>query len=435
MTEKKAKYHYLPGFGNHHSTEAKPDALPKNQNSPQVCPYGLYAEQLSGTAFTVPRDRNQRTWFYRIRPSVVHTPFKKLEIKDSHFTNDFSKCTPNPNQFRWMPFPYPDKPTDFVEGLKTVAGSGDVSGKSGMAIHYYTVTASMENKSFFNSDGDFLIVPQTGTLDIQTEFGFMEVAPGEICVIQRGMQFSVKVSGPSRGYICEVYAGHFRIPDLGPIGANGCANPRDFLYPVAAYEEKNVQWHMVNKFMGNFFVAEKDHSPYNVVAWHGNYAPYKYDLSAFNAMNSVSFDHPDPSIFTVLTCPSNEPGVAICDFVLFPPRWTVSEHTFRPPYYHRNLMSEYMGLIRGVYEAKEEGFVPGGGSLHSCMTPHGPDATTFEKASTTEMKPAKLPENTLAFMFESTLLFHITDYAQKTSIDDDYWKCWQGLKSNFRQTP
>jgi len=291
----------------------------------------------------------------------------------------------------------------------------------------------MVDKSFYNSDGDMLIVPQQGALDIITEFGKLFVEPGEICVIQRGIQFQVALSDRrSRGYILEVYNNHFRIPDLGPIGANGCSNPRDFLFPTAAYEDRTCNWKMVNKFLGQLFEANMDHSPFNVVAWHGNFVPYKYNLARFNAMNSVTFDHPDPSIFTVLTCPSNEPGVAVADFVIFPPRWAVAEHTFRPPYYHRNCMSEYMGLIRGVYEAKQEGFVPGGASLHSCGTPHGPDATTFQKATSAELKPVHLAEDTLAFMFESSYMFYVTDYAQQYKVDVNYYKCWQELKSQFK---
>eukprot|EP01118_Nematostelium_gracile_P008877 TRINITY_DN2965_c0_g1_i1.p1 TRINITY_DN2965_c0_g1~~TRINITY_DN2965_c0_g1_i1.p1 ORF type:complete len:443 (-),score=100.19 TRINITY_DN2965_c0_g1_i1:20-1348(-) len=427
------KYKYQPGFGNHFSSEALPNSLPADQNSPQQCPYGLYSEQLSGTAFTVPRANNQRTWFYRIKPSVCHLPFKPMDSSVAPLlTNDFSKCVPNPNQLRWKPYTIPTEETDFVQGLKTIAGAGDTSAKHGLAVHIYTCNTSMKDKSFYNSDGDLLIVPQQGTLEIRTEFGMIEAFSGEIVVIQRGIQFQVNVSEPSRGYILEVYNGHFKLPDLGPIGANGLANPRDFQTPIAAYEDRECQFTVVNKFLGKLFSTTKDHSPFNVVAWHGNYAPYKYDLSKFCAMNSVSFDHPDPSIFTVLTCASQEPGVAIADFVIFPPRWAVAENTFRPPYYHRNCMSEYMGLIRGMYEAKEEGFVPGGGSLHSCMTPHGPDTPTFEKASTAELKPVRLPENTLAFMFESTLLFHVTEFAQDGNLDKDYYKCWEGLQKHFK---
>eukprot|EP01114_Cavostelium_apophysatum_P003957 TRINITY_DN1408_c0_g1_i1.p1 TRINITY_DN1408_c0_g1~~TRINITY_DN1408_c0_g1_i1.p1 ORF type:complete len:442 (-),score=98.04 TRINITY_DN1408_c0_g1_i1:43-1368(-) len=427
------KYRYHSGFGNHFASEALPGALPKGQNTPQKCPYGLYAEQLSGTAFTVPRVNNQRSWFYRIRPSVCHKPLERVEQKSKLLTNDFTKCAPNPNQLRWQPFDIPssENPTDFVEGLMTICGTGDVSLKTGLAVHLYLANTSMKDKSFYNSDGDFLIVPQQGTLNVQTEFGWMEVAPGEICVVQRGIQFSVNIDGPSRGYICEVYSGHFRLPDLGPIGANGLANPRDFHTPVAAYESRECKWTVVNKFQGQLFQTEKDHSPYNVVAWHGNYAPYKYNLADFCPVNAVSYDHLDPSIFTVLTCPSPEVGIAVADFVIFPPRWTVQEHTFRPPYYHRNLMSEYMGLIKGVYEAKQEGFLPGGGSLHSCMTPHGPDTATFEKASQGEQTPVKIKDDTLAFMFESSYMFSITDHAQKHNIDKGYYLCWQGLQSHF----
>ncbi|EFA82917.1 homogentisate 1,2-dioxygenase [Heterostelium album PN500] len=428
--QRPSKYQYQSGFGNSFESEAVKGSLPYGQNTPQRVANGLYAEQLSGNAFTVPRAQQQRSWLYRIRPGVCHTPlvpFEKPTLLDS-------ACSiVNPNQLRWKPFPIPEKKHDFVEGLITIAGAGHASVRHGIAIHIYTANENMVNKSFYNSDGDFLIVPQQGTLDIQTEFGFLEVHSGEICVIQRGVTFSVNVpDGPSRGYICEVFGAHFRLPDLGPIGSNGLANPRDFLSPVAAFEDVQVQHVKINKFLGKLFTATQDHSPFNVVAWHGNYCPYKYDLNLFCAVNSVTFDHLDPSIFTVLTAPTNEPGVAAADFVIFPPRWLVQENTFRPPYYHRNCMSEFMGLIRGVYEAKKEGFLPGGGSLHSCMTPHGPDADTFNGAIGAELKPTKIPDVALAFMFESSLILGISDYANKNFIDDDYWKCWQNIANNFK---
>jgi len=320
-----------------------------------------------------------------------------------------------------------------VEGLISIAHAGDPSVKHGVAVHVYVANVSMKEKCFYNSDGDFLIVPQQGALDIQTEFGHLYVPSGQIAVIQRGICFSVSLpDGPSRGYICEVYGAHFKLPDLGPIGANGLANPRDFLHPVAAYDaEREIKFTKVNKFLGKLFTTTQDFSPFNVVAWHGNYVPYKYDLASFCAVNSVSYDHLDPSIFTVLTSPTNEAGVAAADFVIFPPRWLVTEHTFRPPYFHRNCMSEFMGLIRGVYEAKQEGFLPGGASLHSCMTPHGPDRETFEKASNGDLKPVKIPDTALAFMFESSLLFHITPWAHTHQIDDKYHLVWHDLKSNF----
>ncbi|KAJ1718524.1 hypothetical protein LPJ53_006475, partial [Coemansia erecta] len=371
-------YEYQSGFGNHFSSSALPNALPVGQNTPQVCPYGLYAEQLSGTAFTVGRSGNQRSWLYRIRPSVMHRPFTRYQ--ENPFvvgTFDGQTSTVTPTQIRWLPFDIPENSVDFVDGLRTLGGAGDPAVKNGLAVHIYTASRSMDRRAFCSSDGDILLVPQQGRLDITTEFGKLMVAPNEIAVIQRGMRFAVSVpDGPSRGYMLEVYDGHFELPDLGPIGANGLANPRDFQTPTAQYVNQTEEWTIVNKFQGCLFAATQDHSPFDVVAWHGNYAPYKYNLSYFNVVGSVSFDHIDPSVFTVLTCKSAHPGTAIADFVIFPPRFEVQMGTFRPPYFHRNCMSEFMGLIHGSYEAKRGKFLPGGASLHSTMTPHGPDAAT-----------------------------------------------------------
>uniref|UniRef100_A0A0K0EZD4 Homogentisate 1,2-dioxygenase n=1 Tax=Strongyloides venezuelensis TaxID=75913 RepID=A0A0K0EZD4_STRVS len=427
---------YQTGFGNEFATEDPrcPGVLPEGQNSPQVCNYGLYAEQLSGTAFTVGRKDNQRTWFYRIRPSVIHNPFVPLPNEEiPYFTNDGSKVHSNPNQLRWHPHPLPEngKNIDFVQSLYTVCGAGDVRSRNGIYIHLYACNASMKNKVFYNSDGDFLIVPQEGSLFITTEFGRLKVDPLEIVVIPQGIRFSVNVTGPSRGYILEVFGTHFQLPDLGPIGANGLANPRDFEYPVAWYEDKDDVHYIISKFQGEFFTATQDHSPFDVVGWHGNYAPYKYNLTKFMVINTVSFDHCDPSIFTVLTAPSTKTGVAIADFVIFPPRWGVAEHTFRPPYYHRNCMSEYMGLIKGVYEAKEGGFKPGGGSLHSMMTPHGPDNTCFEVNSNAKLVPQRVAENTMSFMFESSLNMGITKHGLQNNLDSNYHKDWLPLKKHF----
>lgn len=426
---------YLTGFGSEFSSEDPrcPGSLPVGQNSPQVCPYGLYAEQLSGTAFTCPREYNKRSWFYRIRPCVQHTPFQRF--KGGNMTADWNSNHPNPNQMRWNPFDLPKSGTvDFVEGLNTICGAGDPKARHGMAIHIYSCNASMTDRAMYNSDGDFLIVPELGSLYIVTEFGRLFVEPNEICVIQQGMRFSVEVSGPSRGYVLEVYDAHFVLPSLGPIGANGLANPRDFQTPTAWYEDRDsVVYTVVNKYQGALFHATQDHSPFDVVAWHGNYVPYKYNLLNFMTVNTVSFDHCDPSIFTVLTCPSVRPGIAIADFVIFPPRWAVAEHTFRPPYYHRNCMSEFMGLIHGSYEAKEGGFVPGGASLHSMMTPHGPDAKCFEGASKAKLVPERVGDGSLAFMFESSLSLAVTQWGEHTcqKLDQDYYRCWQAIKKNF----
>lgn len=443
---------YLSGFGNEFSSEALPGALPEGQNNPRVCPYGLYTEQLSGTAFTAPRAANKRTWLYRIRPSVTHQPFQPLSFPSETLTADFSRAVVTPNQLRWRPFPIPcpdeQHPVDFVRGLFTICGAGSTGMKDGYAIHIYTASASMTDCCLTNADGDFLIVPQQGSLLIDTEFGRMRIDPGEICVIQRGMRFSVGLVGSesygsdtdagssgiqARGYVLEIFAGHFQLPELGPLGANGLAHPRDFLTPVAWYEDRECDYTVIHKLEGQLFAAAQSFSPFNTVAWHGNYVPYKYDLSRFCPVNFVEKDHADPSIFTVLTCPSSIPGVAVADFVVFPPRWTVSERTFRPPYYHRNTMSEFMGLIRGKYDAKADGFLPGGASLHICMTPHGPDTETFEKAVRPENEtPQHLPRDTLAFMFETSAIPRLTPNALSApNVDKGYYECWLGLKSHF----
>ncbi|ROT67944.1 Homogentisate 1,2-dioxygenase [Penaeus vannamei] len=350
----KEELKYLSGFGSEFATEALPGALPEGQNNPQVCPYGLYAEQLSGTAFTGGASRDQQeSLVLQDQALRVHKPF--APIKHKYLDCSFDKRHPNPNQLRWNPFDIPSEPTDFVEGLRTVCGAGDPTVRHGCIIHIYACNKSMGDAAFQNSDGDFLIVPQQGVLDVTTEYGRLRVGPNEICVVQSGMRFNVAVQGPTRGYILEVYDGHFILPNLGPIGANGLANPRDFLTPVAWYEDREVaNYRIITKYQGHLFEALQGHSPFDVVAWHGNYVPYKYNLKNFMVINATAFDHADPSIFTVLTCPSTKPGVAIADFVIFPPRWAVQEHTFRPPYYHRNCMSEFMGLIFGNYEAKEE---------------------------------------------------------------------------------
>jgi homogentisate 1,2-dioxygenase len=426
-------FQYMSGFGNEFATEAEPGGLPKGQNSPQKAPLGLYTEQLSGTPFTAPRLQNRRTWAYRIRPSVMHKPYEGAEQKLLRST-PFDEVPTPPNQMRWDPPPIPAAPTDFVDGLITLAGNGDSSMHSGVAIHLYVANKSMEDRFFYDADGELLIVPQMGKLILHTELGRIEASPGEIVVIQRGIKFRVELlEKQARGYICENYGAMFRPPDLGPIGANGLANPRDFLTPVAGYEDREGTFRVTSKFGGRLWHGEYNHSPLNVVAWHGNYAPYKYDLANFNCINSVTFDHPDPSIYTVLTSPSEIVGTANCDFVIFPPRWMVAEHTFRPPWFHRNFMNEFMGLIKGEYDAKAEGFVPGGASLHNCMSGHGPDAATYEKASNAELKPQYLGD-TLAFMFETRFVCRPTKYAiEAKQLQHEYYRCWQDLQKHFNK--
>mmetsp|Transcript_17303 Transcript_17303/g.18044 ORF Transcript_17303/g.18044 Transcript_17303/m.18044 type:complete len:436 (+) Transcript_17303:145-1452(+) len=428
MTELK----YLSGFGNEFASESLPNSLPFGQNSPQKCAYGLYAEQLSGTAFTAPRFKNQRTWLYKIHPSVKHGHYSPL----SHPAFDNTELILDPNQHRWLANDLPEAQVDFIEGIEVMCASGEPLGKSGLSIYVYAANKSMNNRVFHNSDGDFLIVPQLGTLKIKTEMGHIHIEPTEIAVIQRGIKFSVDVDGPVRGYILEVFSGHFVIPDLGPIGANGLANPRDFLTPVAAYEDLDTEHILINKFGGKLFQSTLNHSPFDVVAWHGNYAPYKYDLKLFCCMNSVTYDHPDPSIYTVLTCQSYEAGTAVADFVIFPNRWMVMQHSFRPPYFHRNTMSEYMGLINGVYDNKAKGFLPGGSSLHLTMTPHGPDTPTFEKASNEgDENGVQQPvyfSGGLAFMFETCFILKVASNALNSPKKDlEYLDCWQDLPKLF----
>jgi homogentisate 1,2-dioxygenase len=430
MTSSVEKLKYQTGFGNEFATEAIEGALPIGQNSPQRAPLGLYAEQFSGTSFTTPRSLNKRTWTYRIRPSVLHKPF--VQIDNNLLISRFDELDTTPNQLRWNPLPLPEEKTDFIGGLMTIAGCGDVFSQTGIAIHIYACNREME-RFFYNADGEMIIVPEMGRLKILTELGVIEIGAGEIAVIPRGLKFKVELPDKKgRGYVCENYGPHFRLPELGPIGANCLANARDFETPVAWFEDVEGATDIVAKFGGNLWSAQIDHSPLDVVAWHGNYAPYKYDLRKFNTIGSISFDHPDPSIFTVLTSPSHETGVANCDFVIFPERWLVAENTFRPPWYHRNFMSEYMGLVYGQYDAKEEGFIPGGGSLHNCMSAHGPDLEAFEKASNADLKPQKL-SGTLAFMFESRYIIRPTDFAMETTaLQQEYFEVWQGLKKNFK---
>ncbi|MFJ8822203.1 homogentisate 1,2-dioxygenase [Streptomyces sp. NPDC102467] len=429
---------YLSGFGNEHSSEAVPGALPEGRNSPQRAPLGLYAEQLSGSAFTEPRAHNRRSWLYRIRPSAAHPEYTRAE-NGALRTAPFTEEAPDPNRRRWNPLPAPAPGTDWLAGLWTLGGNGDATQRTGMAVHLYHANSPMEARVFSDADGELLIVPERGGLLLRTEFGLLAVAPGEVALIPRGVRFRVELlDETARGYVCENYGAPFHLPELGPIGANGLANPRDFRAPVAAYEDDGADGNatapveVVNKFCGNLWMATYDHSPLDVVAWHGNHVPYVYDLRRFNVIGSISYDHPDPSIFTVLTSPSDTPGLAGVDFVVFAPRWLVGENTFRPPYFHRNVMSEYMGLIEGAYDAKADGFVPGGGSLHNMMSAHGPDRETFDRASAAELKPQKVDDG-LAFMFETRWpVTATTQAAHADHLQRSYDDVWRGLERHFR---
>ena len=426
---------YMSGFGNEFATESVAGTLPEGRNSPQQVAYGLYAEQLTGTAFTAPRHANRRSWLYRIRPAAMHGPF--APFSQPQFHNDFQSGPVTPDQLRWDPLPLPATPTDFVDGLFTMAGNGSAEAQTGIGIHLYAANRSMEDRFFYDADGELLLVPQQGRLRIATELGVLEIEPQEIAVIPRGLRFRVELlDGTARGYVCENFGAIFRLPDLGPIGSNGLANPRDFLTPEAAFEDVDAPadkpFELVGKFQGHLWRADIDHSPLDVVGWHGNYVPYKYDLRRFNTIGSISYDHPDPSIFLVLHSPSDTAGTSNIDLAIFPPRWLVAQNTFRPPWFHRNIASEYMGLIHGAYDAKAEGFAPGGSSLHNSMTGHGPDAATFDKASQADLSRPDVISDTMAFMFETRAVIRPTSQAMAAHHRQrDYQACWAGLEKHF----
>ena len=423
---------YQTGFGNGFETEALPGALPVGRNSPQNCAYGLYAEQLSGSPFTAPRASNERSWLYRIQPSVRHAGAFRKTSPGLWRTAPCRESDLPIAPLRWSPIPLPSQSQTLIEGMCTVTTAGDADARAGIASHIYLATASMNDAYFLNADGEMLFVPQHGALRFRTEFGVIDAAPGYIVIIPRGVKFAVDLTdGPARGYVCENYGGPLTLPERGPIGANCLANPRDFETPVAAYEDRAAPCTLTIKWGGDLWITELAHSPLDVVAWHGNYAPYRYDLRRFSPVGPLLFDHADPSIFTVLTAPSATPGTANIDFVIFPDRWLVAENTFRPPWYHMNIMSEFMGLIYGAYDAKPQGFSPGGFSLHNCMLPHGPDTEAFAGASTATLAPRKL-EGTMAFMFETFLPQHVTAYAANLpELQQDYAKCWSGLERRF----
>ena len=427
---------YQSGFGNEFASEAIPGTLPPGRNSPQRVAHGLYAEQINGTAFTAPRHQNRRSWMYRIRPAAMHgrfEPYAGPQAAPPRLHNDFGDGPVTPDQLRWSPLPMPAEATDFIDGLVTMAGNGSPAAATGIGVHVYAANRDMQGRWFYDADGELLIVPQQGRLHIETELGVLDVAPQEIAVVPRGIRFRVALpDGEARGYVCENFGAFLRLPDLGPIGSNGLANPRDFLTPNAAYEDVEGAFELVAKFQGHLWRAAIGHSPLDVVAWHGNHAPYKYDLRLFNTIGSISYDHPDPSIFLVLTSPTDSPGVGNLDFVIFGPRALVAQDTFRPPWFHRNVASEFMGLVHGAYDAKAEGFAPGGCSLHNCMTGHGPDAATFEKASAADTTRPDYIRDTMAFMFESRAVIRPAAQALDAAHRQrDYQACWAGLQKHF----
>ena len=427
---------YLSGFGNEFATEALPGALPVGRNSPQRCPYDLYAEQWSGSAFTVPRQDSRRSWLYRIRPAAAHGAFRALE--PGTLAGSFGSMSASPNRLRWDPLPIPAlQPVDFIEGLFSIAGSGAWDAHGGCGIHWYVANRDMRGRYFYDADAELLLVPQQGRLRLVTELGILEIEPLQVAVLPRGLRFRVELpDGPVRGYACENFGAPLRLPDLGPIGSNGLAQPRDFETPVAWYEDLEEPGQLVAKFGGSLWVAPLTHSPFDVVAWHGNNVPYRYDLRRFNTIGSISHDHPDPSIFLVLQSRSGTPGVDDLDFVIFPPRWLVATDTFRPPWFHRNVASEFMGLIEGEYDAKQGGFTPGGASLHNCMSAHGPDRGSLERALASDTTKPEYLSGTMAFMFETRGILRPTPQALGLAqLQPDYDECWRTLPRRFTPEP
>lgn len=423
---------YMSGFGNTFETESIPGALPKGQNSPQKCPFNLYAEQLSGSPFSAPNNVNERSWLYRLRPSVKHSMnYTKINKKNWKTAPHQGEHNLPIGQYRWNPL-LEEEPCEFIDGVKTITVSGDVNVHNGMASNIYIFNKSMKNTVFTNADAEMLFIPYSGSICLFTEMGKLRIKPGQIAVLPRGI--SVKISTDdeiSKGYLCENYGSKFNISEKGIIGANCLANPRDFKIPVAAYEELENNHSSILKWCGSFYKTEIKHSPLDVVAWHGNYTPYLYNLNNFSPIGSTNFDHPDPSIYSVLTSKSETLGTSNIDFIVFPERWSVAENTFRPPWYHKNIMSEFMGLIYGEYDARPNGFFPGGISLHNMMLPHGPDYETFQKASNEDLKPHKF-ENSLAFMFETRYPQHVTKFASVSNgLQKNYIDCWRDIEKNF----
>ncbi|THU86654.1 homogentisate 1,2-dioxygenase [Dendrothele bispora CBS 962.96] len=438
-TTEKDPYSYQVGFGNRFASEAIPGTLPEGQNMPQKNKFELYTEGMTGASFVSPRHENLNAWLYRIRPSVAHEGFTRLADNpdlESNFLPINPKVHISPTQLAWHPLDLPDdsKQVDFIDGLKTMAGNGDPTLREGLAIHIYVANKSMDKRAFVDSDGDMLILPQQGRLDVQTEFGRLMVRPGELLVIQRGMKFKVTLpDGPSRGYIQEIYGSHYTLPELGPLGGHGLANPRDFEHPVASFDIDQSPWEVVYKVMGQLHACHQGHTPFDVVAWHGNYLPYKYALEKFVNVGSISKDHIDPSIFCVLTAKSKTPGIPLADFLIFSPRWDVAMNTFRPPYYHRNSATEFMGLIYGVYGGRSDGFIPGAASYENGFTPHGVSYEEWSKATSADLQPMRVHEGTMAFMFESSMMFTITDFAMNKSgkLHEHEPKMWDDLKGRF----
>ncbi|GLI78307.1 hypothetical protein PoHVEF18_006618 [Penicillium ochrochloron] len=398
------KFKYLNGFNGYHQSEAAEGVIPLVINIPQKSKYGLHTERISGSSFTAPRKDSKQTWLYRLLPSTCHEDFSLLENHPFNLKNVLnSKYQYSPNRSTWAPAQIA-KEADFLTGLQLIGGAGNPTMKEGLAYYAFTAGKSMpSNQAFYSADGDFLLAPQKGTLDIRTEMGYLRVRSNEICVVPRGIRFHVSLpAGPVRGFALELFEGHFELPELGPIGSTGLANIRDFEIPTASFDNSNVDTEIIAKFAGQVHRTVHRGSIFNVAGWSGTYYPFKYDLGKFNTIGSVSYDHTDPSIFTVLTAPSSVPGEAVVDVAVFGPRWLVMEKSYRPPYFHRNTMSEFAFVIKGGFDVTPlppqlEGLF----LLSNTMCAHGADPESWKQATEKELVPEKIPPGNLGMMFES----------------------------------
>lgn len=437
LTRREARLVHGGGFNGFSQSEALPGALPRRQNSPQHPPYGLYPELLSGSAFTVPRTCNRYSWLYRIRPSVRHgAPDHEHFVHPTWVSPPFSHVCP-PVQYHFRPSPPVQEGVDFIDGSITMAAHGSPVAQDGCSANTYSASASMSSSRRFlrNIDADILILPQEGALDIRTEFGNLRVGPWELAIVQRGMTCQINLADGTelaKGYFLENFGDQFVIPDLGPIGiSSGLAHPRHFIAPEACFEEEEGDFQLVTKAEGHLFRSSLSYSPLDVVAWYGNFTPYKYDMRLFMAINTVTHDHPDPSIGTVLSSYTGKPGLANVDFVIFPPRWMVGEGTFRPPWFHRNYMSEFMGFIQGSYDAKPDVMAPGACTIHNKFRPHGPDATAVAKGTAADVSKPDRYSGSLAFMWETRLAWHPTEWALAHLHNTPYPLCWEKLEKRF----
>ncbi|GAD98612.1 homogentisate 1,2-dioxygenase, putative [Paecilomyces variotii No. 5] len=420
-------YRYQVGFGNRFVSEAVPDTIPRDgRNLPQRANYDLYIEQLNGTTFVTCRKDMFNVWFHRIRPSCAHKALKPLEYKHdivSVFSsqNEGVSFVPFNNEWGPLEIPLESKPTNFWQGIKTILGHGDPTLKEGVAVHQYAANLSMDKEAFVNHDGDYLFVPQQGRLDIQTELGRMMVLPGELFVIPAGLRFKVSLpDGPSRGYIQEIFGSHFELPDLGPIGSNGLALPQDFEIPVASYDLDTSSWEIITKLAGKLYHYEQAHTPFDVVGWHGNYVPYKYEIEKLLALSS-SKDQLDPSAYTILTAKSKIPGVSITDFCAFTPKWVNSLNSWRPPYYHRTMGAEVMGMVRGEYGGSAKTLEPGALTCDNAYVPHGETYDAWKKHAFVDLEPTLLGAGVL-----SITKFALERHNQIKPMREELWDNMHG---------